>query len=550
MSWELDPRLIDRSLARPAATNEFHAINHAHGTYSSVHFVIRLSPLVHELIASLPPGVRYLKSASWDQIQAFSTYLHETIHWWQHIGSTCGLMLSLSYPAQTHANLNHLRQFLATVGPVKSITDYACSAPGPSAPGTASGLANTIINNHYDIAAYRFLVINPERAERLVQSGRFESPGHSYWIAHAQGLNAIASSFDRNLAYVPNFPKWDGSFRFLRESRHSGFFFGSPVTLPPIGAMYLFEAQARYGQLQYLHFGSGGRFEFEDARDARMLASLYTNAFDGFLAATGLDRPATIGDSAVGLFLIIADLAINPGEGFPFDIADFAGFVRDVDPGVRFLRLCAAARELGAAAVASEIVNYSSAEYQSLSEGLCARAGLISPLVICREIARWCEEGEGFRDCLARHDSAGSADLNPTIDVLIGQYLSFVRDKLRFAHILCWPGPNMAGSRATNDAVEVFTRQSPLFIDRADDQMIVPIIRPGLAEKDVLERFQRFYDGHALYVLTDQWIQNSGPFTYPFRWLQPNGSDEQVKRWADGIFEAAYQTAPDAFTLL
>ncbi len=88
--------------------------------------------------------------------------------------------------------------------------------------------------------------------------------------------------------------------------------------------------------------------------------------------------------------------------------------------------------------------------------------------------------------------------------------------------MLAWA--DMAGDRAKDDTLEVFTRQSPLFIDRADDQMIVPIVRSGLAEKDVLERFQRFYDGHALYELTDQWVRKSGPFTYPFRWLQPNGS--------------------------
>jgi hypothetical protein len=31
---------------------------------------------------------------SWDVAQAFSTYLHETIHWWQHVGTSAGLMLT------------------------------------------------------------------------------------------------------------------------------------------------------------------------------------------------------------------------------------------------------------------------------------------------------------------------------------------------------------------------------------------------------------------------------------------------------------------------
>ena len=42
-----------------------------------------------------------------DRAQAFSTLLHETVHWWQHVGSTYGLMLSLTYPTQLHGNYNH-----------------------------------------------------------------------------------------------------------------------------------------------------------------------------------------------------------------------------------------------------------------------------------------------------------------------------------------------------------------------------------------------------------------------------------------------------------
>lgn len=117
----IDPLLLDTSRGDLLPQTQFNAILDAHGLYDGLRFVVRLSPRVHELISSLPNGPAFSNAVTFEQVQGFSTYLHETIHWWQHIGSTCGLMLSLSYPAQTHANLNHLRRFIEQVGPVKSI---------------------------------------------------------------------------------------------------------------------------------------------------------------------------------------------------------------------------------------------------------------------------------------------------------------------------------------------------------------------------------------------------------------------------------------------
>lgn len=108
----------------------------------------------------------------------------------------------------------------------------------------------------------------------------------------------------------------------------------------------------------------------------------------------------------------------------------------------------------------------------------------------------------------------------------------------------------MAGKHLNDASAGVFSRQSPLFVDRVDTQMIVPVVRTGLKEADVMETFQNFYNGQALYDLTRQWIKIPGPFAYDYRWLQPEGSAEQTKEWADGIFAQAFGVAPDAFQIL
>jgi hypothetical protein len=92
----LDPTLLEPVAKTLRAPSEFAACLNQLGTYTTEHFVLRLSPKVHELVDAVPSGVYAAGELDSATIQAFSTYVHETVHWWQHIGSTSGLVLSLA----------------------------------------------------------------------------------------------------------------------------------------------------------------------------------------------------------------------------------------------------------------------------------------------------------------------------------------------------------------------------------------------------------------------------------------------------------------------
>jgi hypothetical protein len=79
------------------ANNDYNACINSHGLYNSFQFVLRLSPLIHHRLSSVPTGI--VNGIDSESLMAFSTYFHETIHWWQHIGSVAGFLVSLSYPA-------------------------------------------------------------------------------------------------------------------------------------------------------------------------------------------------------------------------------------------------------------------------------------------------------------------------------------------------------------------------------------------------------------------------------------------------------------------
>src|ERR1017187_3733972 len=101
--------------------DELYSSSNTRGVYHPFQFVVRLRKDFHELLNSGPP--RILKGEEGDSqlTLAFSTFFHETIHWWQHIGSTSGLMLSLAYPGQSHVNRAPLLEVLRILGPKKSL---------------------------------------------------------------------------------------------------------------------------------------------------------------------------------------------------------------------------------------------------------------------------------------------------------------------------------------------------------------------------------------------------------------------------------------------
>ncbi len=197
---------------------ELGACLNAHGLYNSVQFVLRLSPEVHRKIAALPGSGILSGPLDFDSLQAFSTYLHETIHWWQHIGSISGLMLSLSYPVQMHGNYNQLKSLLASIGPKKSILNVLENSD-PVAADTRLGDANFVLNSYFDIEFFRILTTNPMMARQLLNHRFFDCVGHSYQIAYGNVALTLASTLDQDFSSFPDPRRWREGFSWLRANK-------------------------------------------------------------------------------------------------------------------------------------------------------------------------------------------------------------------------------------------------------------------------------------------------------------------------------------------
>lgn len=532
-----------------ADPHDLYASLNAHGLYNSRRYILRLSPKVHQKLSEFPAGIAISDHVDFEGAQAMSTLLHETVHWWQHIGTTTGLMLSLIYPAQAHANHNHLLKILQKVGPVKSLRQFSEQISSNKDPESPEGLATIVVNNQCDLEFFGVLITNPEQVKAIVEDPYFVSMGHAYQITYGNVLAVLSSTFDPDCRFLPDPRTWEPEFAALRDSKVEGFYYRSPIGISPIGTYHIFEGQARFAQLQFLYFASGGRLSWEDVRSLGMLGGVYGVAFEHFLKWAELDWPASIDSSTVGLFLLVCDVASNPSEGFPLPLVSPQRFMKDIDPGMRFIFLCRAIA-IACRDVAGLVKNYSRDEYEEVSERLTSALRLFSPLSACREVERWSKEGTGFRELLVRHRAYSASPANVPIQVLFGHSIAFSIDKLKNPEIFCWPGAWCAGERCRPEVIEVFARHSARFIDKADDETIYPALPSGVEERTVVDTFHAFYAAHVVYELTRQWIRFPGPFRYDYRWLQPRGTDDEHKTWANTNFEQIFGVAPGNFILL
>jgi hypothetical protein len=533
----------------PAASGGLSATLNAHGLYNAFQFVLRLSPAVHQKISELPAGIVSSHEIGFDGAQAFSTYLHETIHWWQHVGSAHGLMRSLSYPTQAHGNYKHLKEMLAKIGFKKSIRELATKLPAPGGIGTLGGLANTIVNNHFDFDAFLRLTFNQATARSAIGDPYFDCIGHAYAMTYGNNIVVLAATVDPDFRVLQHPKEWEEPFRALRQSKEKGFYYGSRIELWPLGAHEILEGQACFGQLQYLAFASGGRLSWDDFRAFGMLHGVYAKAFETFLKVAELEWPATLDHPIVGLFLLICDMAINPGAGFPFPLTHFATFITDTDPGTRFVMLSKLVR-LKCPRVVTAIRNYSRTEYVEVTEQLAAALIVESPLAIASIFSHWVQTDGPLVPLMEEYRSFDYGPINLPVRLLFSHFLAFMRDKFATPEFFCWPGAWMAGTRVSEQGRILLNRHAAPFVDKQDDDGIFPRLYPDRDEKFVEDTFYSFYAYNITYDLTNQWITQSGPFTYDYRWFSQSGTHEIIKDFAARHFLDAYGVHPDTVELL
>ena len=234
-----------------------------------------------------------------------------------------------------------------------------------------------------------------------------------------------------------------------------------------MGLWEVFEGQARFVQLQYLHFGTGGQFGWDDARAFGMLSPVYIKAFETFLELTESEWPETIDSPVVALFLAVCDMTLNAGEGFPLPLASPPTFITDNDPGTRFTYLSRVIA-LKAPHLKAAVKKYSKDEYIQVTEELCNLLRTPPPLKIAETVANWSQTQDRLSALMEEDWIFRFSKVDMPARLLFARYIAFNRDKAQRPETLCWPGAWLAGERASAEGEAIFRRNCVLFVGKED----------------------------------------------------------------------------------
>lgn len=520
------------------------------GLFDYLRFVVRLRPDMYRLLVDEAGGTSPIPEADPATVNAFSTYFHETLHWWQHIGSTTGLMLSFSSPAKAHINRTNLLALLERIGPTKSLRTFDRLRHRSLTPEQSFHL-NIVLNTWHDLEFNWRIIVDPRLIASVKTSPYFESVGHSLQIGLANTIWMLAATFDKEFSILPDIRKWEEPFAELRDKRVDGFYFGSPIKLSPVGALHIFEGQARFSQIQYLYLATQRRLSWSDFRRQGMLSDRYVQAFDFFRSALGIDWPASPVSPEVQLFLLLCDLAINPSDGYPFDLRHFESFVISDDPGIRFYWFCTQAAKTRSLRTA--ISKCSRNEYEEVSSVLCRSITCATPLELSRELVRWCSESQALKDLLNEEETSDFPNENLPVRICFAKHLLYAADKLRRPEFFCWPAMFMADhgmwSVNLNDSLRLFSRHQPLFIATLDGE-IRPALFADRPMENVYQAFNDFYMWIVQYDLVDQWIIRDGEFDLDFTKLSPGLTPDNAKPHIDQHFRDLWGVSLDDFVLI
>lgn len=521
----------------------------ANGSYNRLDFVVRLRPDLHSVLEKHGGKMSMRECESWDAAQAFSTYLHETIHWWQHSGTSAGLMLSFLQPAHAHLNRSRLQEVLARHGPVKSLLRLAEKLLDA---GQQDEALNFVLNNWHDLEFFRKLVIDPVGlVGSIVSHPYFMNVGHSYRMAIGAASWLISATVDPSFEVLPDPRDWEAEMEALRTREAEGFHLGSPIDIPPLGLREIIEGQARFSQIQYLYGASGGYFSWNDFRARGMLSGIYVRAFQIFLDFAEEEWPATIDDPVVGLFLVICDVALAPSEGLFLPMIDPSALIWSTDPAWRFIFLCRSSKEEGSAFKRS-IQTYSAQEYWQVSQRLSDLLLSPSPRQLAEAVSRYADTHPAWNQLMVEDSTFEYLEGNLPIRVLLGRFTRAQRDRLKAPQFFCWPGMCLTNFRQALDSetvVSLFSEHEALFLDRADRD-VYPRLVPGKDEKTLQRLLDDFYRWVSMYEMTRQWLVEDGPFDYDYGWLTSKHPDSKIKDWADNTFKVSTGIHPDTFSVL
>lgn len=487
-----------------------------YGAFDPLNFMIRMSPQMQLTIRGNEHAVRGKADVSADLLSASGTYFHETFHWWQIVGTTFGFVDALSIQSQANTTIGVLQQY-----PPKQLVKPLCDVHMIDQQAIDGLPLNKAVNAWMDIEFAHALAHAPQRLGELQSRSFFESPGHSFYYLYHDFCN-LFSHYDAGHKLFPNPLEWLQALDALKAANTPSYARGAPCLAAELGMLDIMEGQARILELRYLARATGVQ-DWAYYEQAGYLGPLYRKALDYFSAQTGISVAQGPLSSAVNLFLLVCDIAMNPATGYPAQIRRHEWLYRDTHPGLRFTRLCLLIGRFKG--LADVIQTPDRANYDALSAELCRPFGWRTPAQIAQTITTQVDTIPTLSALRAQADSLDYGEQALHLELFLSLHLRHMRSKAESPEFFCWPdaffesnasGPLVA--QLANANMQYFNRHTAPFEWFESDQKIHPNINLGQHETRREWVTVQYFLRRAALDVVRQLSAKVGPFDFSFFW--------------------------------
>jgi hypothetical protein len=515
-------------LFRPTRESSFAASGDSRwmGLVDPLTFVLRLNEDIYSLIKSKKP---FFRNWSTEQQIAAGVAIHETIHWWQLIGTTTGLFHASCINIQSNILTSLLKTWIHDYEPKKSAFLAFRDALARKAEPELHLLYN-IVGRWMDLEFWSALMAQRSAAYRIADKPFFESSGKTLLRAAFYSLHQLLSLGGNDMHRSHWFNNWLDHVEQLSHEQHVNF---SSIGILQdrkltIGGNEIFEGQARLTEMQYLHSLTRGRLDFSALEKLNYLRGKYGKALQEFIRISGLPWPTNSLCPSVGLYLLACDLALNPPIPYPVEMANITDIVEHCHPGIRFLSIC------------EKISQNPSKWFQSFRytyEVHCEFTAALEPSPYSfsiSEIAGQCVDFwmrlPDLNDIInGQIDKALELPSTP-LKLLLRKHVLLMREKQKSPHLFCWYGALF---------IEVifrkfgFVRYGPPLISIGQTGQIFgsPSLNEGKANNPENILYNLLIS-QGMNDLVRQWISKPGLFLYNYDWIDPR---EPEAFWRDAL---------------
>lgn len=462
------------------------------------------------------------------ELLAFSTYLHEIIHWWQHVGTTTGLICGLSIPVQANATAF----YLDTIGDtVKKPLLYNLESDDDEDESAVLAVTRWLEVEY----GASFLLNHRLLIPRVRRFKYFESAGYCLLMTYANTIATLNTIFDPNGQQLPTIGHFLDCYQKFSQERFPDFV-PKELLFPALSSLEIMEGQARISELQFRSL-TYEPLTWAEITERGYLRDTYGIAFETYLSLTQFPEPHYVQEPVVNLFLLICEIALNPGQGYATDISPDSHFVQDVHPGHRFLTLCMIAKS--EPSVLDEVKSVSLSGYHRVCDTLCSQAGWDTPVEIWKKILAKTGAMLHINELDTQLSEGVFDPENVPIRFYFAEHRSILETKIQIPHFFCWPGYYLVHISDDHEEAEsiqeILRLHQPPFESTSLTVESISVRRSQFTSESKAKFVSDYFGSQVLYDLVRQWISQRGNFRMKYLW-KPNLTEEDRTRLEDRFF--------------